>query len=346
METHEPIALVAELAPDLDGSGSNGSNGSRRSAALCVVRSTRQAPRDGAVDEKRRHRLRALRREDDLTEPLGKDLHAAHVDEEHGVPSARESEPGQRGSRRAAAVHARGRRAPFRLRFCSVRVGIRSARTRDPSRGTPAQVAASANVDGPNAPEGIGGADARGRRPRSRLRRAQPLGCEPEQVGVAVVPRARGRDADEWDGRPGPARPTPLGQQCVNLLAVPGAARERGPELSRLTRLDVRRPRLVPAPRPRPPRPLCDGPIPAANGQSSRGETMWIVEHISVPCTARLRSSARVRSSRPKRSSIDHRRTYCEGAYCAWSPPTRSTARPIGSPSSGRAAAAGPGKPG
>ena len=61
---------------------------------------------------------------------------------------------------------------------------------------------------------------------------------------------------------------------------------------------------------------------------SSRArETRWIVERISVAWTTARRSSARVSASRSKPVSRDHSPTYIDGAYCAWMPPTRSSAR-------------------
>ena len=51
-----------------------------------------------------------------------------------------------------------------------------------------------------------------------------------------------------------------------------------------------------------------------------------MVWRISVAWITERRSSARVRASRVKPSSRDHRPMYIDGAYCAWMPPMRSSA--------------------
>ena len=56
-----------------------------------------------------------------------------------------------------------------------------------------------------------------------------------------------------------------------------------------------------------------------------------MVERISVPCTTVRRSSARVSWSRSNPASRDHSPMYIEGAYWAWMPPIRSSARGIAS---------------
>ena len=55
-----------------------------------------------------------------------------------------------------------------------------------------------------------------------------------------------------------------------------------------------------------------------------------MVLRMSVACTTERRSSAAVSASRSKPSSRDHRPTYIDGAYCAWIPPIRSSARGSG----------------
>src|SRR5919201_1591071 len=56
-----------------------------------------------------------------------------------------------------------------------------------------------------------------------------------------------------------------------------------------------------------------------------------MVVRSSVPCTTDRRSSARSRSGRPKLRIRDQRPMYIDGAYCACSPPIRSSPRGIGS---------------
>src|SRR5947209_6679044 len=65
--------------------------------------------------------------------------------------------------------------------------------------------------------------------------------------------------------------------------------------------------------------------IPAMKSGKSRAEAMWMVTRIMVACTMRRCSSARVSASRSNPFMRDHSATYGEGAYCVWSPPTRST---------------------
>ena len=55
-----------------------------------------------------------------------------------------------------------------------------------------------------------------------------------------------------------------------------------------------------------------------------------MVLRMSVACTTERRSSAAVSASRSKPSSRDHRPTYIDGAYCAWIPAIRSSARGSG----------------
>src|SRR5918996_6496763 len=57
---------------------------------------------------------------------------------------------------------------------------------------------------------------------------------------------------------------------------------------------------------------------------------MWIVARISDAWITRRRSRAVVRPRRSKWRSRDHRPMYADGAYCAWIPPIRSTARTSG----------------
>src|SRR5215211_59588 len=70
--------------------------------------------------------------------------------------------------------------------------------------------------------------------------------------------------------------------------------------------------------------------IATANGQKSRFETRWMVARIKVACTTARRPSARVNASLSKPSSRDQSPMYIEGAYCAWIPPIRSSARGMG----------------
>jgi hypothetical protein len=67
----------------------------------------------------------------------------------------------------------------------------------------------------------------------------------------------------------------------------------------------------------------------AEKRQKSAFDAMWIVDRIIQACTTVLRSSARVRSSRRNPSSRVQSPRYPAGAYCVWSPHTRSNVRGI-----------------
>src|SRR3954462_12184857 len=55
-----------------------------------------------------------------------------------------------------------------------------------------------------------------------------------------------------------------------------------------------------------------------------------MVERISVACTSERRSSPRVIAAGSRSRRRDHSPKYIEGAYCAWIPPIRSSARGSG----------------
>ena len=70
--------------------------------------------------------------------------------------------------------------------------------------------------------------------------------------------------------------------------------------------------------------------VASANGQKSSRDTRWIVTRISVACTTVRATSASVTACRSRPSSRLHSPMYIDGAYCAWIPPTASSARGSG----------------